>query len=280
MEKQKVQTDNSPWVTALYCASAALLLFGILTQFLCEAMGYDRQLVQYLMGLIPTLLAAFLVYYAVSRFRDAAKALRFLIALLLVVILLWTVLLGLVLAFFNFGLDYTIPFERTEISPKVDVKFMFENSRMFGKGDEYYIYPEDSADDYLKVVFGEYREHRTLPALSYRYGLWVDFLFAVITAVWCISAAAAFFRVNLWWEKTIYLVCYGILAAQMIIPLLGAVGIITDWSSHPFSANWELNATLVAPQLGIMLALENTSRPRGKENFGQESGEMEQDAKL
>lgn len=55
------------------------------------------------------------------------------------------------------------------------------------------------------------------------------------------------------------LICHAIIALHF--PLLGAFGIINDWSSHPFSANWMLNATLVAPQLGIMFALVKISRP-------------------
>lgn len=58
-----------------------------------------------------------------------------------------------------------------------------------------------------------------------------------------------------------YLICYAIIALQLSLPLLGAFGIINDWSCFPFSENWMLNATLVAPQLGIMFALVKISRP-------------------
>lgn len=91
--------------------------------------------------------------------------------------------------------------------------------------------------------------------------LWVDYLFVAITVVWCIVAGVVSFQVYRWWEKVTYLICYAIIALQLILPLLGAFGIINDWSCFPFSANWMLNATLVAPQLVIMFALVKISRP-------------------
>ena len=262
MKNSAEKIRKNRWAMAFLFASLALLLFGILAQVLCEAMGYDRHLFKYLMGLVPTVFVFFLLYCAVILYPDTVTVFRFLLSVLLGAMILWTVIAEFAIAEVHLQKDQTIMLDSyTEINPKVDVMYMFQSSRLFGEGDKYYIYPENTAENYLKAVFGEYRMHRMLPALSYHYGLWIDWLFAVITVLWCSIAAIVSFQVYRWWEKVTYLVCYVIIALQLILPLLGAFGIINDWGSHPFSANWLWNMTLVAPQLGIMFALVKTSRP-------------------
>lgn len=53
---------------------------------------------------------------------------------------------------------------------------------------------------------------------------------------------------------TAALLLFGIL--MQLLPLLGAFGCINDWVAHPFSAHMLANATYVAPQLGILFALQ------------------------
>ena len=267
---------------AFLFSTLALLVFGIFAQILCEAMGYDRYLFKYLLSLIPTAFAFFLMYSAVVLFPDAVTVFRFILSLLLGVTILWTVFSGWVIADSHLQENQFIVYKIYAWTyPKEEVRNLLAKSALTGEGDEYYTYPveimtgyeRDQDDlpvdvifafderDRAEVVFRSYRKHRTLPVLSYQYGLWVDYLFGAITVAWCIIAGFVSFQVYRWWEKVTYLICYAIIALQLILPLLGAFGIINDWISIPFSAQWLLNMTLVAPQLGIMFALVKMSRP-------------------
>ena len=282
METKVNRKRKNRLAMAFLLASLALLMFGIFAQVLCEGMGYDHYLFKYLFSLIPVAFAFYLLYGAVILYPDTTSWFRVLLSLLLGATILWSVFLGLVLVNAHLQEDQFIVYKFYAWTyPKEEVQEMLDKSRITGKGDGYYTYPDEiiagySRDqddlpldvhfafderDQAEVVFRNYRKQRTLPILSYHYGLWVDYLFAAITVIWCIIAGAVSFQVYRWWEKVTYLICYAIIALQLILPLLGAFGIINDWCPHPFSANWMLNATLVAPQLGIMFALVKISRP-------------------
>lgn len=267
---------------AFLFASLTLLMFGIFAQILCEAMGYDWYLFKYLLSLVPTVFTFFMLYSAVVLFPNAVTVFRFILSLLLGVTILWTVFSGWVIVDSHLQEDQFMVYKIYAWTyPKEEVQEMLDKSCFRGKGSGYYTYPDEiivgySRDqddlpldvsfafderDRAEVVFRNYRKQRTLPVLSYHYGLWVDYLFVAITVVWCIVAGIVSFQVYRWWEKVTYLICYAIIALQLILPLLGAFGIINDWISIPFSAQWLLNMTLVAPQLGIMFALVKISRP-------------------
>lgn len=262
--------------------SLALLVFGIIAQIMCEGMGYDHYLFKYLLSLIPAAFTFYLLYSTVILYPDTASVFRVLLSLLLGATILWSVLLGLVLVDAHLQEDQFIVYKFYAWTyPKEDVQEMLDKSRFIGKGSGYYTYPDEVLEGYSRdqddlpldihfafderdqaeAVFRNYRRQRTLPVLSYHFGLWVNWLYAMVTLTWCIEAAIVSFQVYRWWEKVTYLICYAIIALQLILPLLGAFGIINDWCSHPFSANLMLNATLVAPQLGIMFALVKISRP-------------------
>lgn len=267
---------------AFLFASLVLLVFGIFAQILCEGMGYDYYLFQYLFSLIPAAFAFCLLYGTVVLYPDTISWFRVLLSLLLGATILWSLILGLVLVDAHLQEDQFIVYKIYAWTyPKEEVRDMLDKSCFWGQGDGYYTYADDILEGYspaqddlpldvhfafderdqAEAVFRNYRKQRTLPVLSYYYGLWVNWLYVVVTLAWCIVAAIVSFQIYRWWEKVTFLICYAIIALQLILPLLGAFGIINDWGSHPFSANWMLNATLVAPQLGIMFALVKISRP-------------------
>lgn len=282
METTVNKKSKNRLAMAFLFASLALLVFGIFAQILCEGMGYDHYLFKYLLSLIPAAFTLYLLYSAVILYPDTASVFRVLLSLLLGATILWSVLFGLALADAHLQEDQFIVYKFYAWTyPKEDVREMLDKSSFIGKGSGFYTYPDEIMEGYSRdqddlpldvnfafderdraeAVFGGYRKQRTLPVLSYHYGLWVNWLFTVLTAVWCIVAGIISFQVYRWWEKVTYLICYAIIALQLILPLLGAFGIINDWCPHPFSANWMVNTTLVAPQLGIMFALVKISRP-------------------
>jgi len=161
---------------------------------------------------------------------------------------------------------------------KEEVRYMLSRCRLFGHGEAYYQYPDELIDPEVWVIddlpqdvrnammerdrvwiFRHFRWDMILPVLSYIYGLWVTVLFAVITVGWCGSAMISFGKLNAWWEKALYAVCGLLIAVQLILPLLGGLGIIACITPHPFSMDWQVTILAVTPQLGIMLALLRSS---------------------
>lgn len=260
----------------LLLASIALLLFGIAEQILCEGVTDDRYFLKYLLGLIPAAGTFMLLYWATASFRKSGKVLRVLIILLLIVVFLQSALYGLAVAVCHLEEDQFIVYAMYAWTyPREEVRYMLGKSHMFGHGEPYYEYPDAIMEGYerrqddlpldvkfafderdrAEVVFDEFRTFRTIPVLSYFYGLWVRWVFALLTTVWCAAALCAGLLLCRRREKLMYYFCYVLLAVQLVLPLLEAFGKINCWISHPFAANWGVNACYVAPQLGIMLAL-------------------------
>ena len=282
MTKTDHKKRKNRWAMAFFLATAALLLFGVAAQVLCEAMGYDHGFLKYLLLLLPAACAFFLLYHAVAGLRYADGFSRVLLILLLAAVLLWSALMGAALAGRYLQEEQFIVYKFYAWTyPKDEVGYMLQKSRMFGQGDTYFQYADEILEGYdphqedlpldvsfafderdvAEAVFGGFRKTRTLPVLSYTYGLWVNWLFALIAAVWCIAAGIAGIQLYRWWERLTYLLCFSLVALQVLLPLLGAFAVVHDWISIPFSANWFLNTTSIAPQLGIMFALVKTSRP-------------------
>ena len=101
-----------------------------------------------------------------------------------------------------------------------------------------------------------------LPALSYSYGLWVNWLYVALTAVWCVLGAVVWLRLYRWWERVLYLIPYGAVAYQMINGVLYGFGKNVIWSLDPFSGNLASNLMFVAPTLGLLFGLVKASRPK------------------
>ena len=267
----------------LLLATVGLLLFGILSQALCEAMGYDRGLFRYLLQLIPAGVAFFIMYYGVYYFDVGGSVFRIVIALLLTVMLLWTLLLGYSIAVVHLHEDQFIVYKVYAWTyPKQEVQYMLSKSCFLGRGSAYYEYEESLLEGYephqedlplevsrafderlrAEVTFSDYRSTRILPVLGYQYGLVVIYVFSVLSVLWCLLGAIVSFQVYPWYQKAAYLICYLAIVMQLILPLLGAYGLIHDWCCIPFSGNWKMNLTFTAPQLGALLALVKISRPR------------------
>lgn len=282
MKNSAEKIRKNRWAMAFLFASLALVLFGILAQILCENMGYDSYLFKYLISLIPAAFVFYILYCVVILYPDTVTGFRFLFSLLLGATILWSAFAGLVIVDAHLQENQFIVYKFYAWTyPKEEVQDLLEGSRFWGEGDGYYTYSDEVVAGYTRdqeelpfdvrfafderdqaeAVFRNYRKQRTLPVLSYHYGLWINWLFVAVTVAWCIVAGIVSFQVYRWWEKVTYLVCYAIITLQLILPLLGAFGMTNDWSSYPFSANWIWNTTLVAPQLGIMFALVKTSRP-------------------
>lgn len=270
--------------TLFIAATMSLLAFGVFSQILCEAMGYTPGLLRYLLGLIPACVVGFLAYAAVVHFPHGGKFCRFVKSLLLIAVVLWTILFGMVIAYLQMEDDQFVVYGAGWLYawayPEDETQYMLTKSHLFGHGDSYYEYPEALTESYTRgqtdlpveawhafeerdraeAVFRDYRTNRMLPVLSYTYGLWVSFLFAALAVGWCVAAMIALFLVHRWWEKLVYLLCFCLIAAQLILPLLGSFGMISSWIPHPFSLNWRVNVTAIAPQLGVMAGLVKVSR--------------------
>lgn len=280
-EKKKKRQNSLALLFLL--ASAAVVFCGILSQILCEAMGLDRGLLMYLLGLVPAALVFFILYYAVVELEELRTLVRILAVLLLIALVLWNVFVGMAMVSRHLQKDQFIVYQFYAWTyPRREVEYMRAKSRPFGQGEPYYQYPDSVLEGFqqdredlppevsaafternkAKLVFGGYRLCRTLPVLSYRYGLWVNWLFLAVSAVWMAVAVILSFQVYGLWEKLLYLLCCLSFTLQMLLPLLGAFGKINDWWSYPFTGNWLLNVTYSAPQLALMMALIKTARPR------------------
>lgn len=267
----------------LLLVSAGLLIFGILSQVLCEVMRYDRGLFQYLLTLVPTGLIFWLMYLGVSYFDLCRWECRFVVALLLILMLLWTLLLGFGILGLHLDEEQFVVYKIYAWTyPRREVQYMLSRSHFWGHGDPYYEYDDSIVEGYepdqenlpmevsrafderlrAEAVFSDYRSIRTLPVLSYHYGRVITATFTVLGILWCVLGLAVSFQVYLWHQKAIYLICYLAVALQLTLPLLGAYGLIHNWCCIPFAGNWKMNLTFSAPQLGTMLALVKHSRPR------------------
>lgn len=58
--------------------------------------------------------------------------------------------------------------------------------------------------------------------------------------------------------------CGVLIAEQLIIPLLGGLGIVACLIPHPFSMDWQVTLLTVTPQLGIMIARIKSNRLNNK----------------
>ena len=264
----------------------AVLAFGIFAQILSEMMGYTPLLTNYFLHLLPSVAESFFAYYLMVKFRKGSKALKIILTVFLIIIFAWSVFMNFMFADVQFD-DY---YQREPYgngwyfgwaNRKEEAQYMLSKCHLFGQGDAYYEYPDDLIDpnvwiiDDLPVdvqnamkerdraeIFLHFRWDMLLPVLAYTYGFWITILFAAITIAWCVSAIAAFRKLNVWWEKILYAVCGALIAEQMIFPLLGGLGIIACLTPHPFSMDWEVTLLTVIPQLSVMFALLNSSHPK------------------
>ncbi|MBQ9168875.1 MAG: hypothetical protein IJX67_10785, partial [Oscillospiraceae bacterium] len=144
METKVNRKRKNRLAMAFLLASLALLMFGIFAQVLCEGMGYDHYLFKYLFSLIPVAFAFYLLYGAVILYPDTTSWFRVLLSLLLGATILWSVFLGLVLVNAHLQEDQFIVYKFYAWTyPKEEVQEMLDKSRITGKGDGYYTYPDE-----------------------------------------------------------------------------------------------------------------------------------------
>lgn len=201
-------------------ATAALAVLGISAQLLCVAMGYASRLLWCVQTLITSGLAFFLLYYATVN-RYGAEFLH----ILLPVVLLLSAFQLIVVADRHLQKENAgIAYQYGMVDPQEEVRYMLGKSRIIGHGAYYYEYrntvvrgvdpdredlPENVRRAFderarAEAVFGEYGEKRTLPVLSYSYGLWVSGLYALLACIWCVVAGAVSLLVY-GWERAAYL---------------------------------------------------------------------------
>lgn len=263
-----------------------VLAFGIFAQILSEMMGYTPLLTNYFLHLIPSVAAGFLVYYLMVKFRKGSKVSKIILSVFLILVFAWSVFMIFMFADVQFD-DY---YQKEPYGNgwyfgwadrKEEAQYMLSKCHLFGQGDAYYEYPDDLIDPDVWIIddlpedvqnamkerdrakiFLHFRWDMLLPVLAYTYGFWITILFAAITIAWCVSAIAAFRKLNVWWEKILYAVCGVLIAEQMIFPLLGGLGITACLTPHPFSMDWEVTLLTVIPQLSVMFALLKSSYPK------------------
>ena len=269
---------------AFRITSFMLLAFGIVSQILSEMMGYTAMLSDYLFYLLPSLAAGFLTYHLMTKLRNGSRVGKVALAVFLILVFAWSVFMIIMFADLQFDDYYQ---DETYgngwyfgwVNRKEETRYLLSKCHLFGHGDAYYQYPDELIDPEVWIiddlpediqnammerdrarVFSHFRWDMILPVLSYIYGLWITILFAVITAAWCISAVLPFRKLNMWWEKILYTACGLLIAEQMILPLLGGMGIVACLIPHPFSVDWQVTILTVTPQLGIMFALIKSGR--------------------
>lgn len=263
------------------CSTVLLILFGVLGQILSEMMGYSSELTDYLKYLMLVLFAGYIVYWITKFLRKKpGKILQWFIKTAGAIILLWTILMIVLCSLLQikevgqtvyYGNGwYLATTEQTE-----EVKYMMSKCHFIGKGDTYYNYPDELAltsersvyereenvqaavkeRDKAEIVFGNFRMDLLLPVLSYQYGLWVNYLYALIVLAWSVSAAGTFFSIQDRTERIFYVIC-GI----EVLMILGnaaasSFGLMPLIVSHPFATDWSFNLMCLSLQLGVIFGV-------------------------
>ena len=236
MNRTKLQNRNNFTALLFFFATSTLLLWGIFSQFLFLPMRHHPDFPAYLMSLFPTGFILLLFYAAVVWYPDGKDWFKAIAEVLLIAALVWS--LNLLRTAVNVQLDNAAP----------ETPW----NKLFAPAEQ----------DSLNAVREDCKFH-TILILCNHYGSRIRTLYTVITAVWCAIAVLASFQVYRWWEKCSYIFCFFLILLHMLLPLWETYGKINCRISYPFSANWLLNATLVAPALGVMFGLIKISRPRG-----------------
>lgn len=257
--------------------TAMLVLFGILTQILCEAMGYAPFLKDYLLHLIPCV-GIFAVMYFAAVGQRAGNRIRKLISWILVIVaLLWALLMGMAAVSF---LDEEDPYDSH--LRRMATSHLLMLAKPFGTGEPCYEYPDSVLEGYepdqedlpsevywafrergeAEFYFKDYRGSRMPPVLSYTYGLWVTWLAVALGGAWCLLGAVEWIRLRRWRERVLYLIPYSATALQILYGLLSAFGKSEIWVFYPFSGNTAVNLLLVVPMLVILFGLIHTPVPK------------------
>lgn len=263
------------------CSTVLLILFGVLGQILSEMMGYSSELTDYLKYLMLVLFAGYIVYWFTKFLRKKpGKILQYFIKTAGAIILLWTIFMIVLCSIFQikeagetvyYGDGWYLAItEQTK-----EVKYLLSKCHFIGKGDTYYNYPDELAleserrmqereenvqaafeeRDKAESVFGNYRRGLLLPVLSYQYGLWINYLYALIVLAWSVSAVGTFFRIQNRTEKIFYLIC-GIEILMILGNAAGnSFGVMALIVSYPFAMEWSFNLMCLFLQLGIMFGI-------------------------
>ena len=255
---------------------SAVVAFNVFAQYLCEKMGYTPFLKEYLLWLLPTIGIFGLFYLAALGLYSERWYLKGICWLFVMLILLWTGLMAVTMVDL---LDERDGYE--DHLHQMATMHLLDLAKPFGKGDPCYQYPDsvleaysEEQEDLPKEVerafderaeaafyFENYHDSRMLPVLSYSYGLWVNWVFVILTVLWCTVGAINWLRLYRWWEKIFCLLPYGVVVLQMVYGVLGGFGQSEVWLFYPFSGNWMVNMMFVAPLLGVMFGLIQSSTP-------------------
>ena len=273
--KKKLRKNKGAGLFAIL--TALLVVFGILTQSLCEAMGHTPFLKEYLLHLIPCA-GVFAVMYFAAVGQRAGNWLRKLISwVLVIVVLLWALLMGMACLSL---LEEADPYDNH--LRQMATAHLLDLAKPVGRGEPCYEYPDSILEGYepdqedlptevrqafrereeAEFYFKDYRGSRMLPVLSYSFGLWVNWLAVALGIGWCLAGGAEWLRLRRWREKLLYLIPYGAVALQILFSLLGAFGKSEVWLFYPFCGNTPVNLLMLCPMLGLLFGLIHAPVPK------------------
>lgn len=280
MHNRNEKTRKHTWEWMFDVITAMLVVVGILAQYGCENLAGTPFLKRYLLHLFPAF-GIFLGYYLAGIGIHSRKwYLRLIPWLLIILMLLSIFFVGVGIALVLEEEREVDRYERQRVP--IAIRHLLDRAKLFGSGEFCYEYPDSVLEGYEAAVVGlpedvfrafqeremaeyyfeDYRSHTMLPVLSYSYGLWVNWLYVALTAVWCVLGAAVWLRLYRWWERALYLIPYGAVACQMVNGVLYGFGKNVIWSLYPFSGNLASNLLFVAPALGLLFGLVKASRPK------------------
>lgn len=236
MKLTKQEKRKNFFALLFFLSTATLWVWGLFTQFLLVLMKHHPDYFTYLLSLVPVISVLLLFYAAVAWYPDGRDWFRSIAELLLLAALIWS--------FLYLRTAYNVYLNSVPPEPPWDSFFA------------------PVQQDPLNTVQKDCKFH-TILLLCMHYGSWVRTIYTAITAAWCAIAVLTSFQVYRWWEKCSYFFCLFLILLQLLLPLWEAYGKINCIISYPFSANWILNCTIVAPALGMMFGLIKISRPRG-----------------
>ncbi len=268
-------------------ATAGLLAFGILGQILCELLGYDAGLLEYLGNVLLCLGLGGVVYGIFFFLRRNHWLCKVVVIGLSIMALLWNLMLcpalGIMITFEeNRKVEY-VDLNDVLYADKAQVSLeLLDACHLLGRGEPFYRYPDMEESDIFswedrdlysrslrernraEAVFGDYRASAMVPVLSYCYGSWVLIVYLFAAGTWLTAAGAVILALKGWWRKLLF-AGWGLFLAMMVFySALAPLGLLPLVLPPLFSGNTEANLMLIAPPLAVMLALADGWMEKGR----------------
>lgn len=283
----------------------AVLAFGIMGYFLGELCGsyldewqfrslysiinsllYDK----YLLWLALSIAVGVLLFRGMAYLCKPDVKYRWLRITLAVLLTTWNIFMTIICIVNSASWDDLTPiYEKGNISWYVsrseEIQRMQSKSVWFGRGEQYYTYPEylyEEADDVISDVmdkeqtkayfaFVRWRSEVLLPVLTYCFGKWVKLLYFTIVPLWFMGAIIGFTAVKGKGRKSLYGSCMCLVGIQLLLTILDCYGMVTWPMPLLFStADWTAMIPIVVIQLTVMSFLikisQKSSEPENSTN--------------